>query len=87
MLESRFLTIAILTLATAGCASADIPQAYRGRLFGRTGALAFYAGTKGFNGPVLGPGTYFTGTYDELHLVDCSTVTMREPLSALTRCA
>jgi hypothetical protein len=69
---------ATLICSTLGCATADIPQAYKGRLFGRTGALAFYAGTKGFNGPVLGPGTYFTGIYDELHVVDCSTVTMRE---------
>jgi SPFH domain / Band 7 family len=68
-----------------GCASADIPQAYRGQMFGRTGPLALYTGTKGFYGPVLGPGTYFTGTYDELHKVECSTTTVREPLSALTK--
>jgi regulator of protease activity HflC (stomatin/prohibitin superfamily) len=36
-------------------------------------------------GPVLGPGTYFTGTYNELRLVDCGMVTMREPLTALTK--
>jgi regulator of protease activity HflC (stomatin/prohibitin superfamily) len=83
----RTMTITVLTAAlfTAGCASEDIPQAYRGRMFGRTGALAFYTGKTGFYGPVLGPGTYFTGTYDEIHKVDCSTLTVREPLSALTK--
>lgn len=67
------------------CATQDIPQAFRGRLFSRTGAFAFYAGGTGFTGPVLSPGTYFTGAYDELRLVDCSMVTAREPLVALTR--
>ena len=70
---------------TFGCASADIPQAYRGQMFGRTGPLAFYSGRTGFYGPVLGPGTYFTGTYDEIHKVECSTLTVREPLNALTK--
>jgi regulator of protease activity HflC (stomatin/prohibitin superfamily) len=82
-------TLAMMIFATAlvsaGCASEDIPQAYKGRMFGRTGALAFYTGKTGFYGPVLGPGTYFTGTYDEIHKVDCSTLTVREPLTALTK--
>ncbi len=82
---SRTALLVTLGLVSTGCASADIPQAYRGRMFGRTGPLAFYSGKTGFYGPVLGPGTYFTGTYDELHTVDCSTVTMREPLNALTK--
>ncbi|MGO8995306.1 MAG: SPFH domain-containing protein [Polyangiaceae bacterium] len=73
------------SLLGVGCASEDIPQAYRGRMFGRTGALAFYAGKTGFYGPVLGPGTYFTGTYNELHKVECSMLTIREPLTALTK--
>jgi regulator of protease activity HflC (stomatin/prohibitin superfamily) len=54
-------------------------------MFGRTGPLAFYTGKTGFYGPVLGPGTYFTGTYDEIHRVDCSVLTVREPLTALTK--
>jgi regulator of protease activity HflC (stomatin/prohibitin superfamily) len=72
-------------LVCAGCATEDIPQAFKGRMFGRTGPLAFYTGRTGFYGPVLGPGTYFTGTYDEIHKVDCSTLTVREPLNALTK--
>ena len=72
-------------LLLSGCATEDIPQAFRGRMFGRTGPLAFYGGRIGFYGAVLGPGTYYTGTYDEIHRVDCSMVTMREPLTALTK--
>ena len=81
----RAILYLYVILGAAGCASQDIPQAYRGRLFDRTGALAFYAGGTGFTGPVLNPGTYFTGAYNEIRLVDCSMVTGHEPLTALTR--
>jgi regulator of protease activity HflC (stomatin/prohibitin superfamily) len=63
----------------------DIPQAHKGRLFDRTGPAALWIGGTGFKGPVLGPGTYFTGTYNEIYMVDCSILTMREPLTALTK--
>src|SRR5215471_20517836 len=80
------IRVALVTaLAVSACASQDIPQAYRGRMFDRTGLLALYVGGHGFSGPVLGPGTYFTGIYDEVRMVDCSMVTMREPLTALTK--
>jgi len=82
MTAYRFLVLAALA---SGCASADIPQAYKGRLFDRTGPFAFWSGGTGLTGPVLGPGTYFTGAYDELRLVECGMVTMREPLTALTK--
>lgn len=84
----RVTTIGIASLLavwSVGCASMDIPQAYRGRMFDKTGPLAFYSGTTGFTGRVLGPGTYFTATYNEVHKVECSTVTVREPLTALTK--
>ncbi len=77
--------VAAVTLLASGCATQDIPQAHRGRLFSRTGLLAFYAGGKGFTGPVLDPGTHFLGVYDELRVVDCSTTTVRESLDTLTR--
>lgn len=85
MRKNAILLAGVLLLFVSGCASADIPQAYRGRMFGRTGPLAFYSGRTGFYGDVLGPGTYFTGTYDEIHKLDCSTLTVREPLTALTK--
>ncbi len=76
-------TLSLLLLT--GCASTDIPQAHRGRLFDRTGPLAFYMGGRGLTGPVLNPGTHFTGTYGELRMVDCSIVAMKESLDTLTR--
>jgi regulator of protease activity HflC (stomatin/prohibitin superfamily) len=84
-LAKRFIVTGMSLALLSGCASEDIHQAFRGRMFGRTGALAFYGGKIGFYGPVLGPGTYYTGTYNEIHTVDCSMVTMREPLTALTK--
>lgn len=80
-------TIIALALAGTGCATMDVPMAHRGRLFDRTpsGPLESRAGGRGFVGPVLGPGRYRTGRYGELVLVDCSTVTSREPLTVLTQ--
>jgi regulator of protease activity HflC (stomatin/prohibitin superfamily) len=79
------LLLGALGLSQIGCASTDIPQAHKGRMFGRTGMFALWLGEKGFKGQVLTPGTYFTGTYDEIYMVDCSVVTVREPLNALTK--
>lgn len=67
-----------------GCTSEDVPQAHKGRMFDRTGALALWSGGKGFEGSALGPGTYFTGIYDKIRLVDCSQDTAKENLKALT---
>ncbi len=72
-------------LSLFACNSADIPQAYKGRMFDRTGILAGFTGGNGFDGPVLGPGTYFTGLYDELRMIDCSIGSVKEPMTALTR--
>lgn len=80
----RWMVIAI-SLNLAACATMDVPMAHRGRLFDRTGALKFYSGGHGFVGPVLMPGTYRTGHYDEIILVDCSTVTAHDPLTVLTQ--
>lgn len=74
-----------LSLITMGCSSQEIPPAHKGRMFDKTGALAFYAGGDGFEGPVLGPGTYYTGVYPEVRLVDCGQYAPKEPLTALTK--
>lgn len=79
---TSLLAIAVLA---AGCGSADIPQAHKGQMFDRTGALAFYSGGSGLSGSVLNPGTYWTGIYDELRMVDCSQETLKEELASLTR--
>ena len=81
---SMFLLIVFMAVTSMGCSSEDIPQAHKGRMFDRTGALALWAGGKGFEGDVLGPGTYFTGVYDTVRLVDCSQDTAKESLPALT---
>lgn len=75
----------MIAISTVGCNSQDIPQAHKGRMFDKTGALAFYAGGVGFTGPVLGPGTYYTAAYPEIRTVDCSQQNPKEQLSALTR--
>jgi regulator of protease activity HflC (stomatin/prohibitin superfamily) len=79
------LATVMLGALAVGCASQDVPQAYKGRMFVRTGPLAFFTGKVGFSGPVLGPGSYFTGTYNQVRTVDCSMVTKREALTALTK--
>lgn len=74
-----------LLAAAAGCATADIPQAHKGQLFEKTGLFALYSGGKGFTGDVLGPGTYRTGIYKDIMLIDCSMVAENEPLAAATK--
>lgn len=69
----------------SGCASMDIPQAHRGRMFSRTGLLALYTGSDGLSGPVRDPGSHFVGIYNELRTVDCSTKTVTESLDTLTK--
>jgi hypothetical protein len=67
------------------CATADVPQAHKGQLFQGTGLLRLYSGETGFVGDVRGPGTYMTGLYGDIKLVDCSMVTESEPLAAQTK--
>lgn len=80
----KLLTI-IPFITLLGCSTEEVAQAQKARMFGKTGALAFYSGAKGFNGPILGPGTHYTGFYDELRKVDCTQKTQKESLQALTK--
>lgn len=82
---ARIATLFVIAASLTGCATQDIPQAHRGRIFARTGLFALYSGGKGLSGPILDPGTHFLGLYDELRVVDCSTTTVRESLDTLTR--
>lgn len=67
---TRHLFVLIAAAASlAGCSSQDIPQAHKGRLFDKTGIFALYAGGDGFKGPILGPGTKYTGLYPEVRMV------------------
>lgn len=72
-------------LFQTGCSSQEIPPAHKGRLFDKTGVVALYVGGDGFKGPVLNPGTHYTGLYPEIRMVDCSQKTIKESLSALTK--
>ncbi len=74
-----------LLLVLSACDSEDVPQANKGRMFDRTGMWAGFSGGKGLTGPVLGPGTYFTGMYDEVRKVDCGVASSKESMTALTR--
>lgn len=84
----RYLTIASMLAATSfltGCGSDDVPPAHKGRMFDKTGGLALWVGGNGFEGPVLGPGTYYTGIYPEVRMVDCAQQTPKEAMTALTK--
>lgn len=79
------LCLATLMLSLTGCSSQDVPPAHRGRMFDKTGVLALYVGGRGFEGPILGPGTYYTGIYPEIRMVECGQRTVKESLTALTK--
>lgn len=79
------LTIVGLVMLNVGCSSQDVPPAHKGRLFEKTGVAAFYSGGTGFQGPVLSPGTHFTGMYNEVRMLDCSTRTFKEPMTSMTK--
>lgn len=51
---SRFLVCAsaiVFSALSLGCNSQDVPQAHKGRMFDKTGAMALWSGGKGFEGP------------------------------------
>lgn len=76
---------AILGAFSVGCSTQDVPPAHKGRMFDKTGVLAFYSGGRGFEGPILNPGTYYTGVYPEVRTLDCSTRTFKEPLTSMSK--
>lgn len=76
------LKIASILFATTlfGCSSAEVSQAERGRMYGKTGWILAYKGTTGFYGATLSPGTYYTGIYDEVKKVDCTQARLKKRL-------
>ena len=84
---NNFMKLGLISLASlmVGCGSQEVPPAHKGRMFDKTGILALYAGGRGFEGPVLGPGTYVTGVYPEIRMVECGQRTVKESLTALTK--
>lgn len=85
MKAMKLLTVALLSLTAFGCGTQEIPPAHKGRMFDKTGALALYSGGKGFEGPILGPGTHQTYMYPEIFMVDCSQVKYDQKMQALTK--
>lgn len=78
------LVLAVVAMLASGCSTQDVPPAHKARELDKTWFAALYVGGKGFDGPVVGPGTYFTGIYNEYRVVDCSQQTVKEELTALT---
>jgi len=72
-------------LSLVGCSSQDVPPAHKGRMFDKTGGAALWVGGRGFEGPILGPGTYYVGLYPEIRMVECGQRTVKETLTALTK--
>lgn len=81
----RRIALALAALSLIGCSSQDIPPAHKGRMFDKTGGAALWVGGRGFEGPILGPGTYYTGIYPEIRMVECGQRTVKESLTALTK--
>lgn len=84
-MKAKNIIIAVILSGLFACSTQDIPQAHKGRMFEKTGWLAGYGGGKGFSGGMLPPGTYYTGVYNEVRMLDCSTRTIKEPLSSMTK--
>lgn len=85
MRKTTSIILTALAATLVGCGSQDVPPAHKGRLFDKTGSLALYVGGRGFEGPILGPGTYYTGVYPEVRMVECGQRTVKETLTALTK--
>jgi hypothetical protein len=81
----KFFLLFITSLILLGCSSEDVPPSHKGRMFDRSGFWSAYQGGHGFNGPMLEPGSYFTGIYDHVRLIECSQKTIKEEMGALTR--
>ena len=79
------ITMLSLVLINTGCGSQDIPPAHRGRMFDKTGVLALYSGGSGLTGPILNAGTTYTGYYNEVRTIDCTTRTFKEPMRSMTK--
>jgi hypothetical protein len=76
--------IVLVMLGLVGC-SQSVPQAHKGRRFDSTGPAVLWLTATGFQGSILGPGTYYTGMYGGMRLVHCGQVTHKETLPALTK--
>jgi regulator of protease activity HflC (stomatin/prohibitin superfamily) len=79
------LTILIISILNTGCNSEDIGPAHKGMMVDKTGIWALWYGGTGLSGPVLNSGTYYTGMYNTLRVVECSTIIKQEEMKATTK--
>ncbi len=84
-MNNNFFMLGLCSLLAIGCSKQEIPAAHKGRMFDKTGALAFYTGGAGLTGPILGSGDYWTGMYDEIKVLECSTKIFKETMPSLTK--
>ncbi len=76
----------LLMGSLTACGTEDIPPGHKGFMFDRTGSLALYTGGSGLQEDVvLGPGTHYTGIYDEVRDVDCKDAHAKEAIDVLTK--
>ena len=89
MIKKRIAAVFLSTvvgLLASGCGTEDIPPGNNGFLFDRTGALAFYTGGSGLiREEILGPGTHYTGIYDQIRDVNCKDEHVKESIDVLTK--
>lgn len=82
----KLVVVALTLLGAVGCATEDIPPGNKGFMFDRTGSLALYTGGAGLlTDVVLGPGTHYTGLYDEVRDTDCKDAHAKETIDVLTQ--
>jgi len=80
------VVIATVALGATACGTEDIPPGNKGLMFDRSGALALYTGGTGLQtDSILGPGTHYTGLYDEVRDVNCKDENAKETIDVLTK--
>ena len=86
MTQSKILTLLFLGAFLSACGTEDIPPGNKGFMFDRTGALALYTGGTGLHTEtILGPGTHYTGIYDEVRDINCRDMHAKEAVDVLTK--
>lgn len=82
----RNVLLVLFAMILTACGSEDVPPGNKGFMFDRSGALALYTGGDGLDATtILGPGTYYTGIYDEIRDINCRDAHAKEAVHVLTK--
>lgn len=85
-MKTKFIPLILASLVLTACGTEDIPPGNKGFMFDRTGALALYSGGTGLQTDlILGPGTHYTGLYDEVRDINCRDSHAKEAVNVLTK--